>query len=77
MFFFLLLLFMFFLWILCCSFKASVRNFGERTISIFNRKKKNTEQNIQDSANQIEDDAEEAAANIKNDANELDTNAGY
>lgn len=57
-------------------FVASLRNFGERTANIFRSKKKNTEQNAQDLANQTEDAAVSLKNDLKNDANEAGENTG-
>lgn len=53
-------------------FIESIRNFGERTINLFSRKKKSTEQTAQN----VVDDVNEAASNIKNDAIAVGTSAG-
>lgn len=58
-------------------FVASLRNFGERTVNLFSRKKKNTEQNAQDSVNQTEEAAVSLKNDLKNDANDIGENTGY
>lgn len=58
-------------------FVASLRNFGERTVNLFSRKKKNTEQNAQDLVNQTEDAAVSLKNDLKNDANDIGENTGY
>lgn len=58
-------------------FVASLRNFGERTANLFSRKKKNTEQNAQDSVNQTEEAAVSLKNDLKNDANDIGENTGY
>lgn len=57
-------------------FVASLRNFGERTANLFRSKKKHTEQNAQDLANQTEDAAASLKNDLKNDANEVADNTG-
>lgn len=57
-------------------FVASLRNFGERTANLFRSKKKNTEQNAQDLANQTEEAAVSLKNDLKNDANEVGENTG-
>lgn len=57
-------------------FVASLRNFGERTANLFRSKKKNTEQNAQDLANQTEQAAASLKNDLKNDANEVGENTG-
>lgn len=54
-------------------FVASIRNFGERTVSLFSRKKKATEQTAQS----VVDDVNEAATSAQNEVNDLGENAGY
>lgn len=57
-------------------FVASLRNFGERTANLFRSKKKNTEQNAQDLANQTDQAAASLKNDLKNDANEVGENTG-
>lgn len=60
-----------------CFFVASLRNFGERTASLFRRKKNTAEQNAQEIADQTEDAAVSLKNDLKNDANEIGENTGY
>lgn len=43
---------------------ASVRSFGERASNLFSRKKKSTEQNAQNLAQEIENDAQKTADDV-------------
>lgn len=58
-------------------FVASLRNFGERTVGIFRRKKNTAEQNAQDLANQTDEAAVSLRNDLKNDTNETAENTGY
>lgn len=56
-----------------------MRNFGDRAIGLFSRKKKNTGQVVENVANDIDDTtnkASKAALDIKHDANTLASNTG-
>lgn len=58
-------------------FVASLRNFGERTVNLFRRKKNTAEQNAQDLANETEEAAVSLKNDLTNDANECGENTGY
>lgn len=53
-----------------------MRCFGERASNFFSRKKKHTEQNAQNLAEDIDRDVDRAALNVQNDVDDLATSTG-
>lgn len=61
-------------------FTASLRNFGDRAVNLFSRKKKNTEQVAEAVANDIDEGADrvsKATLNLKNDAESSASSTGF